>query len=221
MLGERRGCPGVGRSGEGGQARERMVEIAGRLMRELHSRGDIDRVDVDLQQRNVADPGLVFDLDGVVAEPYDQVGGAQEFALDLPAAALDAAERQRMILVDHALRHGGGGERQIVALDDLAQQIGVAEPHGDDPITAMGRFAAATRRPRVQWLRPARGRTSRCPRHLRHGLVGRRERDVLGQVEMHRSLRLAHCQADRLGERLGDPPFSSRIVALVIGANSA
>ena len=49
-----------------------MIEVAGDLMDEVHPWRDIDRVDVDLQQRNLADPRLVFDLDGVVAEPDDQ-----------------------------------------------------------------------------------------------------------------------------------------------------
>ena len=78
----------------------------------------------------VADPGFVLHLDRVVAEPDDQIGGAQELALDLPAGAFDAAERERMILVDHALGHGRGGERQAVAFDKLAQQLRIGEPHG-------------------------------------------------------------------------------------------
>ena len=52
----------------------RMVEVAGHLVRDLHRRRDIDLVDVDLQEWNVIDPGLVFDLDGVVAKADDQVG---------------------------------------------------------------------------------------------------------------------------------------------------
>ena len=43
--------------------------------------------------------------------------GAQNAALHLAAGALDAAERQRMGLIDHALGHGRGSERQIEVLD--------------------------------------------------------------------------------------------------------
>ena len=98
-------------------------------MRELDRRRDVDRLDIDLQQRHIADPGFVFDLDGVVAEADDKIGGAQHLALHLPAGALDAAERQGMILVDHALGHGGGGERQVVMLDDVAQQRRIGDAH--------------------------------------------------------------------------------------------
>ena len=54
-----------------------MIEIARDLMQQLDAWRDIDWIDIDLEQRHVADPGLVFDLDGVVAEPDDQVGGTQ------------------------------------------------------------------------------------------------------------------------------------------------
>ena len=40
-------------------------------------RRDVDRLDIDVQQRAVADPRFVFDLDRVVAEPDDQVGRLQ------------------------------------------------------------------------------------------------------------------------------------------------
>ena len=113
-------------------------------MDELDARRDIDRIDIDLQQRHVADPGFVFDLDGVVAEPDDQVGGAQQLALHLPAGAFDAAERQRMILVDHALGHRGGGEGQVVALDrPCAAGPGRASRIAVEPMTAIGRLAVA------------------------------------------------------------------------------
>src|SRR5262245_18193240 len=62
MLGERSGSPGVSTCGQGGEARERGIEIAGCLMHELHGRRDVDRLDVDLKERHFADPGLVLDL---------------------------------------------------------------------------------------------------------------------------------------------------------------
>src|SRR6266849_834511 len=77
-VGERLRAPGIGGGGERGQPRQRGVEIAGRLMDEIDRGRDIDRLDVDLQERNVADPGLEFHLDGVVAEADDQVGRPQQ-----------------------------------------------------------------------------------------------------------------------------------------------
>ncbi len=89
-------------------------------MCEIDRGRDVHRLDVDLQQRVVADPGFVFHLDGIVAETHDEIGGAQELTLELPAGALDAAERERMVLIDHPFGHGRGGERQIVMLDHPA-----------------------------------------------------------------------------------------------------
>ena len=72
-----------------------------------------------------------------------------KLALHLPAGALDAAERQRMILVDHALGHRGGGERQIEVLDKLPQQRRIAQAHrrradhGDRPLRRGDQFAGA------------------------------------------------------------------------------
>ena len=63
-----------------------------------------------------------------------------------------------MVLVDHALRHGGGGERQVVALDHPAQQRGIGDAHA--PMSRASRSAASRRRsaqPRARWRRPARG----------------------------------------------------------------
>ena len=92
--------PGVASRRTRGEAHEGRIEIAHDLMRELDRRRDVDRLDIDLKQRNAADPGFVLDLDGVVAETDDEIGGAQQAALHLPAGALDAAERERMLLVD-------------------------------------------------------------------------------------------------------------------------
>ena len=47
-------------------------------MNELDRRRDIRRFDVDLQEGPVADPGLIFHLDRVVAETDDEIGGTQE-----------------------------------------------------------------------------------------------------------------------------------------------
>ena len=102
MIGERLRRPAVGCRRQRGEQRERAIEVAADVMHEVDRRRDVRRLDVDLQQRNVVDPGFVFDLDGVVAKPHDQVGGAQELALDLPARAFDAADRQR-----GALRRSG------------------------------------------------------------------------------------------------------------------
>ena len=84
--------PSVGGRWTRGQAAERRVEIADDLMGELDRWRDIDGIDIDLQERHIADPGFVFDFDGVVAEPDNEVGGAQNAALHLAAGALDAAE---------------------------------------------------------------------------------------------------------------------------------
>src|SRR6266542_1777163 len=82
---------------------------------------DVHRLDIDLQQRPFADPGFIFHLDRVIAETDDEIGGTKKLALNLPAGALDATERERMIIVDHPFGHRRGGERQIVALDHSAQ----------------------------------------------------------------------------------------------------
>src|SRR5262245_34364668 len=121
-------------------------------MNELDRGRDIHRLDIDLQQRPIADPGFVFYLDRVVAETDDEIGGPQKFALDLPAGPLDAAERERMILVDHALCHGRGGERQIVAFDDVAQKRGIGDAHGR---RADDRDRAPVMRPVTSAAKPA------------------------------------------------------------------
>ncbi len=146
---------------------ERGIEIADHLVRQVDRGRHVDRLDVDLQQRPVADPGLVLDLDGVVAEADHQIGRAQELALDLPAGALDAAERERVILVDHALGHGGGGERQVVPLDERRSSDGSCMRMALAPITATGRLAAAMQ------LAGARERRGRCGPRAR---AGRRRR---------------------------------------------
>ena len=69
--------PGIGSRGARGQAHQRRRQIADGLVRELDRWRDIDRLDVDLQEWHVADPGFVFDLDGVVADANDEVGGTQ------------------------------------------------------------------------------------------------------------------------------------------------
>src|SRR4029453_10246185 len=92
------------------QPLERGVEVADDFVRDRHARIRIDGVDVDREQRDLADPRLVLDLDDVVAEPDDQIGGPQELTLYLTAGPLDASESERMILGDHALGHRGRRE---------------------------------------------------------------------------------------------------------------
>jgi hypothetical protein len=89
----------------------------------------VDRLDVDLEERRAADPRLVLDLDRVVAHPDNQIGAAQERALHLAAGALDAAERERMVVVDQPLRHGRRQERQPMTLDELAEKPDITHPH--------------------------------------------------------------------------------------------
>ena len=181
-----------------------MIEIAGDLVHELDRRRDIDRLDVDLQQRCVCDPGLVLDLDRVVADADDEIGGAQEGALQLPARALDAADGERMALVDHALGHGRGGKRQIVPLDDAQQQLRVVNAHGRGaqhgyrPLGRAYQLARALERSLGRWGKLA------CARRLRQRLVGGGKRDVLRQIEMHWPLRLAQRDTDRMRERFRD-----------------
>ena len=194
MLGKRGSSPGVAACGQCGEPRERDVEIAGRLMRELDRRRDVDRLDVDLQKRHVADPSLVLDLDGVVAQSDNEISRAQQAALVLAAGALDHAERKRMVLVDQALGHGRGREGKAVALDHLQQQRRVGEAH----------CRGANQRDRApggrDQLAGARDGDIRCGRDRGarrgrwHRLVGRCERHILRQIEMHRPHRLAQRQ---------------------------
>jgi hypothetical protein len=107
-----------------------MIEIARHLVSHVHRGGGIDRLDVDLQERHVTNPRLVFDFDRVVAQTDDQIGRAQEAPLDLPATPFDAAKRERVVLVDHALGHRGRCKWQVMSLDDLAEQIRIGKPHG-------------------------------------------------------------------------------------------
>src|ERR1700704_1374585 len=119
MFGERPSSPAVAACRACSKLRERDVEITGRLVLELDRGRDVDRLDVDLKERHVADPGLVLDLDGIVAQPDNEISRAQEAALVLAAGTLDHTERKRMVLVDQALGHGRGGEGKAMALDHL------------------------------------------------------------------------------------------------------
>ena len=108
-----------------------------------------------------------------------------------------------MILVDHALGHGRGGERQVVALDDVAQQLRIGDAHrrrAEDrnrPLDRGDQFCRAGER--------GVGRGRELSRSRRRGelFVGGGEREVFGQIEMHRPLRLAQRQRDRSRHRLG------------------
>lgn len=108
-----------------------------------------------------------------------------------------------MILVDHALGHGRGGERQTVAFDDGSQHLRIGDAHrrrADDRDRPLGRgdqFCRAGERG------IGCGRELSRLRRRRELLVGGGERDVLRQIEMHRPLRLAQRERDRLRHRLG------------------
>ena len=221
MLGQHLSGPAAHGVRQRHEPRQRGIEIARHLVDELDRGRDVHRLDVDLQQRPIVDPGLVLDLDCVIADPDDQIGGAKELALDLAAGPLDAAECERMVLVDHALGHGRGGERQMVAFDELAQQLRIADAHR----------CQAEHRERPpgacdQLSRPSDGRIGRggepCRARRRgHRFVGGRERHVLGQIEMHRpsgslsasAIACVSISVTRVGSILS--------VALVIGLNSA
>ena len=68
--------PSVGARRQRGKPHQRRIEVAGHLMHELHRGCDVDRFDIDLQERDIGDPSFVLHFDGVVAEPDDQVGAA-------------------------------------------------------------------------------------------------------------------------------------------------
>jgi len=194
--------------GQRRELRQSGVEITAHLVHELHPGCDIGGLDVDVEERHVADPGFVFDLDGVVADADDQVGRAQEATLHLPARPLDATDGERVILVDHSLGHGRGGERQVMALYQPAQQAGIGEAHGRG---ADHRDRSLRRRDQIRGSGD-RGVAGRCEAAHRHGrwwrpLLRRRERHVLRQIEMHRPLGFAECQRDRRAHGLGDAAF--------------
>ncbi len=210
MLGERFLAPRIGGGRARDQADQRSIEIADRLMHQLDRGRHIGGLDINLQKRRIADPGFVFDLDRIVAQSHDQIGGTQETPLNLPAAALDAADRKRVILVDHALGHGGRCKRQVVALDEFSQQLSIAHTHRgraehrDRPLRGGDQRGGAGDggiRRRGEPLR--RGQS-------RHRLVGRRQRHVLGKIEMHRTFRLAAGEPDRFDQSLRDAPLAER-----------
>jgi len=179
MLREHRRVPLVGGRRHRVEPRQRGIEIAADLMNQLDRGRDVHGLDIDLQQRPIADPGFVFHLDRVVAETDDEIGGAQELALDLPAGPLDAAERERMILVDHALGHGRGGERQVVAFDDVAQHLRIGDAHrrgAEDRNRPLGRGDQLCR---AGERGVGRGRELSRLRRRREPFVGGGERDVL------------------------------------------
>ena len=204
VLGQQCRAPQVGGGRQRGELGERGIEVPAHLMHEVDRRRDVHGIDIDLQQRPVVDPGLVLHLDRVVAETDDEVGRAQELALDLPARSLDASQREAMILVDHALGHGGGGERQVVTLDHPPQQVRIAHAHraraehGDRPLGRREDLGRAG-----EGSVGGGGELARLRRH-RHRLAGHGQRHVLRQVEMHRPLRLAQRQLNRIGHRFGD-----------------
>ena len=109
-----------------------------------------------------------------------------------------------MILVDHALGHRGGGERQVVALDQLAQQPRVGDAHrrrAEHRNRSLG-GGDQLRRPRHGGI--GCGRELRRLRRRRDRFLVGGERHVLRQIEMHRPARLAQREPDRLRQRLGN-----------------
>ena len=188
-------------------ARQRRVEIAGHLVHELDRRRDVGRLDVDLQQRHVADPGLVLDLDRCRSRA--RRSGRRErrkLALHLPARALDAAERQRMILVDHALGHRGGGERQVVPLDHRAQQRRdrrSASPTSRAPRSAACAAAIRSRPPRRCGVAARRRASTAPPGPAPARRVGASATSS-GRSRCTGPVRLAQREADRLVHGLGD-----------------
>ena len=129
----------------------------------------------------------------------------RKLALHLAAGALDAAERR----ADDPRRSGpwpswwwrtaGGGARSACA---AASDRRAASP--TTPRTAIGRCAAAISSPARAMAASGARRELRRRARRRHLLVGRRERHVLRQIEMHRPLRLAQREPDGLGQRLAD-----------------
>jgi len=75
-----------------GQPRERGLEVADHLVDNRYIRVRIHGIHVDRQQGDLADPGLVLDLDDVIAEPHHEISRAQELALHLTASPFDAAQ---------------------------------------------------------------------------------------------------------------------------------
>src|SRR5262245_13150925 len=98
-------------------------------MNEFHRRCDVRGLNIDMEEGDAPDPGFVFDLNSVVADADDEIGGAQQAALYLSARAFDAANCERMVFIDHALCHGGGGKWQTVSLDDVAQPVRTVDAH--------------------------------------------------------------------------------------------
>ncbi len=202
--------PRIVRGRQCAERRKRRVQIAGHLGLQTHRPRDVDGLDVYLQQGHVADPCLVFDLDRVVAEPHYQVGIAQECALHLAASALDAADAERMVVVDHPFRHRRRRERHRPAFDEFAQEAGI--PHSES--------VGADDCDRTLCLGQERGGGVHriCGggrKRRRRGQIGNRlvdfgERDILGQVEMDRPHRFGQRDPHRLGHRFADGTLPQR-----------
>jgi hypothetical protein len=108
-----------------------------------------------------------------------------------------------MILVDHAFGHGRGDEWQAVAFDDVAQKRGIGDARrrrADDRDRPLGRGDQLCR---AGERGIGRGRELFRSRRRREPFVGGGECDVLRQIEMHRPLRLAQRERDRLRHRPG------------------
>ena len=178
--------------GEGG------IEIACHLGLQLDGRRDINLLDIDLQQRRVADPRFVLDFDGIVAEPDDQIGPTQNLPLDLPHCALDAPDRKRMILIYQPLGHRRARKRNAVTLDKTTQQTDIAHPHrigaeyGDRALCRRQEFER-----RLNF--GISGSLDRDRRdEIRDCLSRHRNRNVFRQIEMNRPHGFGQRQPHRL-----------------------
>ena len=206
LLPGRLGRPVMGERVEAGEMLQRGVEVADHLVRDHHAAIGVDRIDVHGQDGNLADPRLVLHLDDVVAQREDEVGAAEELSLHLPARPLDASDGQRMLLVDEPLGHGRGREGQAVALDDLAEEIGIPQPHRGGP----HHRHRPPRRPEQlggPLHRALRRRGKPAPDGNRRDVLGRgSEGDVLGEIEVYGSRRFAERHLQRLGQDGGHAP---------------
>ena len=88
----------------------------------------------------------------------------------------------------------------------LRSSDGSARRMADEPMTAIGRLAAAISSPARAISASGAGAIAMWPAGDEDGLGCGRERDVLRQVEMHRAHRLGHGERDGGAHRLRDAP---------------
>ena len=143
---------------------------------------------------------------------------SSELALNLSPGSFDAAERERMILRNHSLGHRRGRERKAMTLDHSLQEIGIPETHRrgakDRHRPARGADAGG----------PLQGRLRRCAQRTPRGqtrrpLGGRRQRDVLRQIQVNGS-RGSLSAVSIASARAAAAPSRSASVAFVMGRKS-